>query len=500
MLLSELLYGVDHSELTYDVDVTGIASDSRRVGPGYVFVCLRGTKKDGNDYAAEAVARGAAAVVTDRQRNDLPFVRVPDARLAESVMWNNFTRMPARDMTVIAVTGTNGKTTVAYMLDAIFREAGFKTGLITTVRTSVGEQTVDTKGGSSVSDADAAMTTPDPEIFYPIVSRMRDAGVRVLIFEASSHALSQRKLDPLTPDVAVFTNLSEEHLDYHGTMENYFKAKARLASLSRSVVLNGDDPYMTRLASHPSATVCRVGLPRVGEPYDVCALRCEYYGLNGVKYVYFSRGAVFTVRSLVPGEFTVQNSLFAAAAAMKAGVSEKAVRDALLGFRGVEGRLQRVTPTDAPFSVFIDYAHTPAALEALLRSVRKMRKPGQKITVMFGCGGDRDRSKRKRMGAIASSYADLTVVTEDNSRGEDPAGIIKEIVSGLDREKPYAIIPDRKKAIEYCVSEAVRGQIVILAGKGHEKYEINKDGKKPFDEIKIVTDAVERRKREGTFK
>ncbi len=493
---SELLSGVEPSPLAAAPDVRCIASDSRRVGPGFAFVCIKGTKKDGNDYASDAIARGAVAVVTERETDGYPFVRVGDTRLAEAVMWDRFTGFPSKDMTVIAVTGTNGKTTVAYMLDAIFREAGLRSGMITTVRSAIDGETIPTSGGSSVSDADAAMTTPDPEVFYPTVAKMRDAGVRTLVFEASSHALFLKKLDPVAPSVAVFTNLSEEHLDFHGTMENYFAAKRRLAGMARSIVVNGDDPYMSRLSVFPNATVCRVG-PTLGEKCAVCALRCEYLELRGIRYIYRSENEAFTVSSPIPGTFTVPNSMLAAAAAERAGVSSVAIRDALSSFRGVEGRLERVTGDDVPFSVFIDYAHTPAALEALLNSVRDMRSPSQKITLMFGCGGDRDRSKRKRMGAIASSLADFTVVTGDNPRGEDPDGIIAEILEGVDREKRYAVIPDREEAIRYCVSEAGRGDIVILAGKGHEKYEINANGKKPFDEKKIVTDEVLRRKRKG---
>ncbi|MBQ7474677.1 MAG: UDP-N-acetylmuramoyl-L-alanyl-D-glutamate--2,6-diaminopimelate ligase [Clostridia bacterium] len=471
--------------------IAGIASDSRKIRPGYLFVCLRGTKKDGNDFIADAFARGAVAAVTDRETDGEGVIRVPDACLSESVMWNNFTGSPSRGMRVIAVTGTNGKTTVAMMIREIFRRAGSKTGVITTVGVLSGDDPIDVGGGSSVSDADAAMTTPDPEVFYPAVAAMRDAGVGTLIFEASSHALDRKKLDPLRVDVAVFTNLTEEHLDYHGTMEDYFRAKSHLADLSGTLVINGDDPFMRRLSARPGAVVCRTDPPGSPGPCSVRALRVKNLGEAGIEYLYSSRERVFPVYCPAPGGFTVQNTMLAATAALASGVPRDAVTDALSSFRGAPGRLERVTPPTCPFSVYVDYAHTPAALEALLHTVREMRSPGGRITVVFGCGGDRDRSKRKRMGAIASSLADLTVVTGDNPRSEDPSEIISEIVKGVDREKPYAVIRDRREAILYALSEAKPGDIVVLAGKGHEKYEITAEGKRPFDEVKIVTDYVE---------
>ncbi len=477
-----------------DLEIGGIASDSRKAAPGDAFVCIRGTKNDGNDYVGQALARGASVVISDVREGD-GIIRVPDARAAESAMWNNFTGDPTKGMIKVAVTGTNGKTTVSYMLREIFGTAGYLTGTVTTVCSAIGSEVIDVGGGSSVSDAAAAMTTPDPEVFYPLAARMRDAGVRAIVFEASSHALAQRKLDPVRPDIALFTNLSEEHLDFHLTMENYFLAKASLADRSKTLILNGDDPYMIRLAARPGSVVCRTSPPVYGERCDVRALRQKLLGVRGVGYVLFSGREVLRISVPVPGEYTISNSLLAAAGALYAGVGRKAITTALSRFRGVPGRLYRATPEGCPFTVLIDYAHTPAALESLLRAVRGMVRPGTKITVLFGCGGDRDRSKRKKMGAIASSLADFTVVTSDNPRSEDPDQIIRQIMAGVDREKPYAVIRDRRAAIEYSLSEAAPGEVIVLAGKGHEKYEITADGKKPFDEEKIVTAFVKRREK-----
>ncbi len=491
MKLEELLNGAEAIRWGADpaLDVTGIASDSRKIKEGYVFVAIRGTKHDGNVFIPDAVRRGAAAVVTDTRRaTGCQSVLVKNARHAEAVMWNNAAGDPAAGMTVIAVTGTNGKTSTCFMLREIFAASGRTPGMITTVRSSVGDRIIDTGGGSSLSDADAAMTTPDPEIFYPAVAEMRECGADVLIFEASSHALDQRKLDPVSPDVAVFTNLSEEHLDYHGTMENYFKAKARLAESAKTLVINASDPYMARLSDmfRDKKTVRCFPGGQTGQGRDtVSALRRELLGVDGIRYLYYSRDAVFQVTSPIPGDFTVSNTMLAAAAALEAGAKTDAVRRALGRMRGVPGRLEKID-VNSPFTVFVDYAHTPSALEEILNTVRSFRRPGQRITVVFGCGGDRDRSKRRKMGQIVSSLADLAVITSDNSRTEDPESIIGEIMSGVDRERPHAVIPDRKQAIEYALSVAGCGDIVILAGKGHEKYEITSAGMRPFDEIGIV--------------
>ena len=491
MNLGSLLNGTEVRKWGVDpsVNVSGIASDSRKIREGYVFVAIRGTKHDGNEFIPDALRRGAAVIVTDMPfLTDHPHVLVKNARQAEAVMWDNAMGRPSAGMTVIAVTGTNGKTSTCFMLREIFAAADRTPGIITTVRSSVGDRIIDTGGGSSVSDADAAMTTPDPEIFYPAVAKMREYGADVLIFEASSHALDQRKLDPVSPDVAAFTNLSEEHLDYHGDMENYFSAKARLAESAKTLVINASDPYMARLSDmfrNKKVVRCFPGARSGQGPDTVSALRRELLGVDGIRYLYYSGDAVFQVTSPVPGDFTISNTMLAAAVALETGVEAGTVQRALGRMRGVPGRLEKID-VDAPFTVFVDYAHTPSALAEILTTVRSFRRPGQRIAVVFGCGGDRDRSKRRRMGQIASSLADLTVVTSDNSRTEDPGTIIGEIVSGLDREKPHAVIPDRKQAIEYALSVAGCDDIVILAGKGHEKYEITSDGMRPFDEVGIV--------------
>ena len=502
MQLSALLSGVSVTELRADPDrdISAVFSDSRRAQADGLFLCLAGTRRDGHRYAADAVSRGACAVVIQDGEtipDGIPYVAVADTRLAAAQIWNNRYGDPTRHMRVIGITGTNGKTSVACYLHAILTAAGYRTGLIGTVHCLCLGQVLDLNGGGELSDTPAAMTTPDPEYLYGAAAKMRDAGVEILILEITSHALALKKPDALRIDMGIFTNLSPEHLDYHGNMESYLKAKARLFTLAPVGIVNGDDPYADRLAAlAPGCTVIRaVAGQENAFPSDAAAKRIVTAGMSGVSYIYYSGSAVFRVRVPVPGAFTVANTMLAVTAALRLGVDPITIQDALSVFPGVPGRLERVDLPKAPFSLFIDYAHTPAALETLLRTVRAARAPGQKITLLFGCGGDRDAGKRPQMGRLASALADFVIVTADNSRTENPDEIIRGILRGIDREKPHAVIADRREAIRYAVREARDGEILLLAGKGHEKYEITAEGKHPFDEAAIAKEAWEERRR-----
>ncbi len=501
MQLSHLLNGVETVSVHADLarDIPGIVSDSRSASDGVLFICLSGTRRDGHRYIADAVMRGAYAVLVregEEVPEGIPYISVRDTRLAAAQIWNNRYGDPTRGMRVIAVTGTNGKTSVSYMLRAIFSEAGYKTGLIGTVGCLSLDRVIDLGGGGELSDTPSAMTTPDPQYLYGAIAGMREDGVEVLILETTSHALAQRKLDAMHIDLALFTNLSEEHLDYHGTMENYLAAKARLFRLCNVGVVNGTDPYVGRLMHlAPECTFIRCTARADEAPdMDAAAMRVRTHGTEGVSYIYYAKSVVFRVRVPVPGDFTVENTLLAATAALKSGIDPVTVQDALASFSGIEGRMQRVDLPGAPFSLFIDYAHTPAALETLLKTVRRVRHHGQKITVLFGCGGDRDAGKRPIMGRIASALADFVILTSDNSRSEEPMTILKGILKGIDREKPYVVLPDRREAIAYAIREARAGEILLFAGKGHEKYEITSQGKLPFDEAAIALAAWTARK------
>lgn len=507
MKLSKLLRGVNVKlwGCDGDLEVEQITSDSRQVLSGGMFICIKGTRSDGHDFIEDALKKGPAVIVAEDKEKlprDASYVLVENTRLAEAHIWNNKYEHPADGMQTVAVTGTNGKTSTVFMLKSIFEQAGRKVGVITTVRCMAGDVCIGTYGGSSVSDIHGAMTTPDPEYLYGAVYMMKERGVDTLVFEASSHALAQYKIDPIHVDVAVFTNLTAEHLDYHGDMEKYFAAKARLAMLADRLVVNADDSYMSRLIhmAREKVVTCSAKAPITGRvSADVTALRQISLGMSGIEYIYFSRRAVFRQISPIPGRFTVYNTLLASAAAITAGVAALHVKEGVSSLENIDGRLERVdTGTDIPFSVYIDYAHTPDALENLLLTVRDVKSEGEKITVLFGCGGDRDPYKRRKMGAVASRLADTVIVTGDNSRSEDVGDIIREIEAGIDREKPHAVIQSRREAIEYAIRNAVAGEIILLVGKGHEKYEITADGIKPFDEKEIVKYAVVKYRTEKT--
>lgn len=500
MRLSELFYRVNVVKwnVPKDMEISHITSDSRCVLKGGMFVCIEGGSTDGHLYVEDALSRGAGVIVaSDESRlpQGTPSVITPNTRLAEAHIWNNWYRDPSADMRSVAVTGTNGKTTTAFFLREIFRKAGRRVGVITTLKVMALDEVIEGHKVSSVSDKVSSMTTPDPEFFYGCIYLMKQKGVDTLIFEASSHALAQYKLDPMKLDAAVFTNLTHEHLDFHGDMESYYGAKHRLADLARKLIVNSDDKYLSRLTDEYRSRTVSVSADSSSEGFrkaDVTALCKRKLGVDGVEYVYFSKNAVFKMKSSMIGDFTVYNSLLAAATAMNMGVEAETVRDGVASLLSVDGRLERVKldGDGVSFEVMIDYAHTPSALEGVLRLLRECRREEQRIILVFGCGGERDRGKRRSMGAIASRLADLVVVTSDNSRGEDAGSIIGEILLGIDKEKPHKVILDRRSAIKYAVSAAKEGDIILLAGKGHEKYEITADGMIPFDEAEIVRNAV----------
>ena len=490
---------IEQELLCEDVEILGISSNSRETKAGDIFVCIEGLHTDGHKHASEAVERGAAAVLCEKGRGDEVKAALPDGvacletkntRRALAFLWHRFCGSPSKDMNFIGVTGTNGKTSVTFMLKAILDSAGIKTGLIGTVKCLCGDEVIDLRS----SDKRANMTTPDPRELYRILAYMHSQGVEAVIMEVTSHALALSKLAPLHFNFGLFTNLTPDHLDFHGDMESYFAAKKKLFEVCDTAVINCSDRYgqsMAQFAENHCRRVVRCGM---GRDFDYSAEHVSDRGVDGVEYALNSISAIFKVSSHIPGAFTVANTLLAASAATEMGISPSVIRTALSAMRGIDGRLQRVKICHgANFSVFIDYAHTPDALENLLRTARNARTAGQRIVLLFGCGGDRDKSKRAVMGKIASSMADMVIITSDNSRSEHPQDIMAQILSGVEWDKcSCAVIEDRKEAIEYAISNALRGDIILLAGKGHEKYEINEKGVFPFDEEALAREFAEK--------
>ncbi len=493
MRLYELLSAVEtfSFDMPRNMEISGIASDSRRVKAGELFVSIRGLHEDGNDYLADAVSAGAVAVMTEEGCEDVPpdvaHIVVPSTRSALSKLYHTWYGRPGDRLHLIAVTGTNGKTTVSFMLKAIWESAPERCGLIGTVHCYSGERLLDSRSANSLAN----MTTPDPEELYRLLAEMEADGVKTVVMEATSHALALGKLDALHFDMAVFTNLSVEHLDFHGDMERYFVAKAKLFDMCDLAILNGDDPWAAKLVPRLK---CPVRLcSSIGGKADYVAEQIEDQGVEGIAYRLRSPSVCMKIHCPIPGTFSVMNSLQAAVAALERGRAPGRIHDALRTMNGVQGRLERVRlPLEADFHVFIDYAHTPDALENLLRTARGFCRAGERLVVLFGCGGDRDKSKRPIMGLLATQLADLAILTSDNSRSERPEDILQEILLGAveSGRENYTVIPDRRRAIEYAIRQAEHGDVILLAGKGHEKYEINATGRHPFDEREIVLAAV----------
>lgn len=490
MRLSFLLReaGIPVSAGAADPEISGIASDSRRVRTGDLFVCIRGLHHDGHTHLCEVAAAGAAAAVVSEGcvgKLSVPVIRVPDTRAALACLWDAFLGHPAAGMRLVAVTGTNGKTSVSRMLCVILEEAGERTGLIGTV----GCRSAGRPLAADPEDPLANMTTPDPADLYRMLAEMREDGVTTAVMEATSHALALGKLAPLHFAAGIFTNLTPEHLDFHGTMENYLAAKLKLFAACDIGIVNGDDP-----AGAAAAAVCRgrAVLCSQRRETDYSAHEIRFCGDAGVEYLLDTPDGTFGIKSPIPGRFTPENSLLAAACARELGVPPHTIQAALAHLSGIPGRMERVPlPAQLPFSVYIDYAHTPDALEKLLRTARELRQEGGRVVLLFGCGGDRDPTKRKPMGRIASEMADFVILTSDNSRSEDPEAILRDILRGMDRERPHAVIPNRAEAIAYAVTNARAGDIILLAGKGHEQYEITRRGRTPFDEAALVRRAAE---------
>ena len=458
MRLNQLLAGVALTERRAgDVECSGICYDTRTMEPGCLFVALPGYKTDGHKYIAQALEQGAAAVLCQHPpEGEGPWLVTPDARAALAAVSANWFGHPARDLTLLAVTGTNGKTTTTYLLKAMLEGVlGARVGLIGTNQNMVGEEVLP-----------AHRTTPESYEVQQLLREMADAGCTHVVMEASSHALVLHRLDGLRFRAGIFTNLTQDHLDFHGTMEAYRDAKGLLFRQSDTAVLNLDDEagrYFARTVAVPRLTY--------SERRDEADLTAKNLRLfpDRVEFEAVAAGAISRVRLPIPGGFTVYNALGVLTCGLALGLPLADCADALAKAPGVKGRIE-VVPVPADFAVIIDYAHTPDALENILTAVRDFT--AGRVICLFGCGGDRDRTKRPQMGAIAGSLADVAVVTSDNPRTEEPEAIIRDILPGLEGTAAQVVVePDRRAAIRRALSLAKPGDTVVLAGKGHETYQ-----------------------------
>ena len=475
-----------------DIEIKSIVTNSSDVCVGCMFVCIRGVRFDSHTLAHEVILKGAAAIVVDSQScvdvpMGFPVIVVENTRSAMACLYAAFYGNPQNKLKFIGITGTNGKTSTAKMLYEILHAVGIPAGLIGTVGCISRTGAIDIRSGNKLAN----MTTPDPPELYKILSVMVSDGVEYVIMEVTSHALALCKVEPIVFDYALFTNLTRDHLDFHGDMESYFNAKRSLFTKCKKGIINIDDIYGRVIATSMEYPIT---CSQDGREATYMATEVKLNGSRGVEYKLTSRRARLRVSTQIPGNFTVMNSLMAISCASEIGVGAMDIKRAMRSISGTDGRLERVDiGIDADISVFIDYAHTPDALQNLILSARTFISKSQRIIVLFGCGGERDRDKRKIMGHIASSLADMTIITSDNPRSEDSHSIIRDILKGVNKESNFTVIPDRREAIEYAVLIARAGDVILLAGKGHEAYEIVGNEKRPFSEKQIVIDSFNKR-------
>lgn len=470
-----------------EIEIAGITSNSTRVKKDFLFVCLEGTKNDGHNYIDQAILNGACAVVIEKEifRSDKTIL-VDDTRASLAMLMNAFCGEPTKKLRFIGITGTNGKTSVSVMIKNIFDSLHSPCEIIGTLNCS--------SFLNSNDDSLPNFTTPDPEELYPMLQRISGAGIEWVVMEASSHALKLKKLEPISFDVGIFTNLTEDHLDFHLTMEDYFKSKLSLFERCKLGIINIDDEYGKRIEDLATCRIMTCSLKKDAD-FTVNSIKNLYE--RGTRYILKSQGDETEIYCKVPGEFSIMNSMQASACALALNIDKNIVSRSFESFNGVKGRLEKVEFSwGRGFALFIDYAHTPDALEQLLATANSFKKEGQRVILLFGCGGDREKQKRKIMGEIATKNADFIIITSDNPRSEDPLAIINDILSGIIEKSNFAVIPDRRKAIEATVAMARQGDIILLAGKGHETYEIKADGKSPFDEREILQEIYKNYERE----
>lgn len=477
-LLQEFEYQVQKRNA--DIEVTKLVFDSRKVVPGCVFVALKGANFDGHSCVSEVVAKGAAAVVVQEKIPDVDaaVIQVSDTRYALALMSAAYFGYPAKSLFTIGITGTKGKTTTTYMIKNVLEACGIKTGLIGTIETIIGEEHTPAKN-----------TTPESYEINQDFRKMVDAGCRAVVMEVSSQGLMLHRTAGILFDLGVFTNLEKDHIgpNEHSSMEQYISCKAMLFQQCRTGIVNADDVHLEKiLAGH----TCKVETYGVQNQADIMAKDiCYDHAPGKIGTSYQVCGKVNTdIYLSMPGIFSVYNSLCAIAVTRHFGVDEQVLKDALRSVR-VKGRIELV-PVSNQYSVIIDYAHNAMSLESILKTLREYNP--HRLVCLFGCGGNRSRDRRFEMGEVSGKYADLTVITSDNPRNEEPQAIIDDIKTGMKRtDGKYVEIINRKAAIKYCIEHGEPGDIILLAGKGHEDYQEIKGVKYPMDERVLISEVME---------
>lgn len=492
MRLGDLIKGLDAAVIQgrADTDIHGIRYDSRMVMPGDIFVALPGQKADGHYFIDEAARRGAVALLVGKGKGpipetDLAIVEVPDVRKALAMVSNRFYDYPSKSLVLIGITGTNGKTTTSYLIKGILEAAEKRVGLIGTISYQLADEILP-----------APHTTPESADLQEILAKMRDRGLKYVVMEVSSHALAQDRVFGTEFDVALFTNLTQDHLDFHITMEEYFNAKLKLfqglgpkGNIKIRAIINRDDRCGMRIIEGLKTSYLGYSLSDKGE----VLARNRSLGLDGISFTAVTPVGEFDIKSRLVGSHNMQNILASIGAGIALDIPVTAIQNGIATTDRVPGRFERVSEGQK-FEVFVDYAHTEDALRYLLSMVNGIS--AGKIITVFGCGGERDRGKRPKMGKVATELSDIVIITSDNPRGEDPVNIIEEIetgIAGMKRGVNYLVIEDRRKAIETAINRALPGDIVVLAGKGHEDYQIIGGRKIHFDDREVAREAIRNR-------
>ncbi|MFZ1320468.1 MAG: UDP-N-acetylmuramoyl-L-alanyl-D-glutamate--2,6-diaminopimelate ligase [Ignavibacteria bacterium] len=489
MKLSEISEKIRNSSLKYeiefsdDVEITGLCYDSRIVKPGDIFFAVKGLISDGNKFIKEAIERGAVIVFTDDDNfseSEMPVIKVDDVRKIMALMSGIFYEDPSSKLKLIGVTGTNGKTTTAYLMHALLSNAGYKTGLIGTIECLIGNEKIESK-----------LTTPDSVELNMILNKMVNEKTEFCVMEVSSIALSMERVYGLKFDTAVFTNLTSEHLDFHKDMENYFEAKKILfdnLDEDSNSVSNKDDEYGQRILSETKAKKIFYSVDKVLESDEDLKADDVKLGMDGINFNMIYRGENVNISSDLAGRFNVYNILASAGTVLNYNVSLESITEVLNNFSGVTGRFNRIPLPNGAVAV-IDYSHTSDslknAIEAAKEIIKDENKNGSLITI-FGCGGNKDRFKRPVMGKYATELSDFTIITSDNPRFEEPMDIIEEIKKGISEEAEYKVIENREEAIKAGIGLAVAGDIILICGKGHETYQEIKGVRSHFDDKEIV--------------
>lgn len=482
MQIRQLVEKLDYTLLAgeLDTEITTLVYDSRKVEQGSIFVCISGTVRDAHDFIPEVLEKGAVALVVEKDVETVPgitYIKVENSRKALAYLAAAYFGYPAESLKTIGITGTKGKTTTTYLVKSILESAGIKTGLIGTIESIIGDEHIP-----------SANTTPESYVVQERFRKMVDAGLDAVVMEVSSQALMLHRVAGITFDIGVFTNLEPDHIgtNEHKDFEDYMHCKSLLFQQSKLGIFNGDSEHIDGIMKNHT---CQVETFGYGENNDICASNVELLkegGALGVKYQ--AKGLVnFDVEVNVPGAFSVYNSLTAIAICHHFGVAEEAIKNALKNV-SVKGRIE-IVPVTKRYTLMIDYAHNAMSLESLLTTLKEYNPA--RLVCLFGCGGNRSKSRRYEMGEVSSRLADLTVITSDNPRDEEPMDIINDIIKGVEKaDGAYVTIPDRKDAIRYCMENALDGDIVVLAGKGHEDYQEIKGIKYHMDERELIAEII----------